>query len=135
MYVRYYDKHMFYLLVTAVGVVGCDMNRADVSKEVLDELQQVFTAELAHRAYIQCCRLAGGHYIQKLANDDLIRRLCTDYELELKDRCKRLGNLLFILMNRLEFMLYMLYERAKSTMHDDIIAAIPRSLPAKLGRG
>ena len=31
-------------------------------------------------------------------------------------------------------MFYMSYERAKSAMHDDIIAAIPRSLQAKLGR-
>lgn len=65
------------------------MERPGVSEEVMTELEEVFTAELAHRAYVQCCRLAGGHYIQELANDDLIRRLCTQHESLLEQRYKR----------------------------------------------
>jgi len=61
-----------------------EIYRADVSNEIIEELSKVFTAELAYKAYIQCCRLAGGHYIEELVNDDLIRQLCSQHEHELE---------------------------------------------------
>ncbi|XP_067941415.1 WD repeat-containing protein 81-like [Watersipora subatra] len=74
------------------GLSESDISRSSVALEVMAELEKVFTPELAHRAYVQCCQLAGGFYIQKLANDDLIRRLCTEHELQMEKHYKRLSN-------------------------------------------
>ena len=73
------DQTFFFMLLA-----GLETERQSVSADVLSELNQVFTAELAHKAYIQCCRLAGGRYIEELANDDLIRQLCSQHEYEIR---------------------------------------------------
>ena len=66
-----------------------ETERQSVSADVLSELIQVFTAELAHKAYIQSCRLAGGRYIEELDNDDLIRQLCFPHEHEIRQQSEQ----------------------------------------------
>ncbi|KAI0233832.1 WD repeat-containing protein 81 [Lamellibrachia satsuma] len=50
-------------------------------EQILGELRETFTPQLAHAAYIPFCRLAGDiHMEQNLINDDLIRRLCASHD-------------------------------------------------------
>ncbi|XP_074657326.1 WD repeat-containing protein 81-like [Tubulanus polymorphus] len=51
------------------------------AEKIQEELKEAFTPELAHMAYIPFCRVAGGiHMEQSLHNDDLIRKLCANYD-------------------------------------------------------
>lgn len=61
------------------------MSRDLVTQESLNQLKGTFTVELAHKAYILCCRLAGGHYVDQNINDDLIRELCSQHEQDIKE--------------------------------------------------
>ncbi len=51
---------------------------------ILSELQEAFTPELAHTAYIPLCRLTGSiHMESKLYNHEMVWRLSSTHEKEL----------------------------------------------------
>ncbi|XP_077530385.1 WD repeat domain 81 [Haemaphysalis longicornis] len=50
-------------------------------ERALEEIKQVFTAELAYMTYVPLCKLAGGIYMeQTINNNDLILELCASYD-------------------------------------------------------
>lgn len=64
--------------VPAPGDKGDDRNVPD---RALEEVKQVFTAELAFMTYIPLCKLAGGIYMeQTLTNHELILELCAAHD-------------------------------------------------------
>ncbi|KAH6924555.1 hypothetical protein HPB50_019439 [Hyalomma asiaticum] len=57
---------------------GDDRN---IPERALEEVKQVFTAELAYMTYIPLCKLAGGIYMeQTLTNHELILELCAAHD-------------------------------------------------------
>ncbi|XP_064489636.1 WD repeat-containing protein 81-like isoform X2 [Ornithodoros turicata] len=61
-----------------------DPGSAATLVKALEEIKEVFTAELAFMTYVPLCKLAGGIYMeQTLENYDLIMRLCETYDCQI----------------------------------------------------